>query len=129
MASAQRARLWAKAYFELELPLEPLEPLELPLAPPDDGDLLDDELPMEPLVLPGLLGEVEDELPPVAALPLFLLVSELEPEPALSRLQAVMPTASTKAVMAAVNAFIFMHLLRKERGLPHVREQRRCRYR
>jgi hypothetical protein len=76
-----------------------------------------DELPMEPLplaapeLLPGLLGEVEDELPPVAALPLFFVVSELEPAPALSRLQAAMPMASKKAVIAAVNAFIFMHLL------------------
>ncbi|HZS37523.1 MAG TPA: hypothetical protein VFF06_11890 [Polyangia bacterium] len=100
---------------ELELPVEPLE---LPLAPPDDGDLLA-ELPAEPLplVLPelpgllGLLGDVEDELPPVAALPLFLLVSELEPAPALSRLQAAMPTARKKAVRTAVNAFMFMHLL------------------
>jgi hypothetical protein len=100
-----------------------LLPELLPLAPPedgDDGDLLD-ELPMEPLplalpeLLPGLLGEVEDELPPVAALPLFLVVSELEPAPALSRLQAAMPTASTKAVTAAVNAFI-LHLLWKGNG-------------
>ena len=68
-----------------------------------------EELPADPLalpeLLPGLLGEVEDELP-LAALPLFLLVSELEPAPALSRLQAAMPTASKKAITAAVNAFI-----------------------
>jgi hypothetical protein len=88
------------------------------VAPPDDGDLLD-ELPLaEPLplvlpeLLPGLLGELEGELPPVAALPLFLVSElELDPAPALSRLQAAMPMASTKAVRAAVKAFIFMHLL------------------
>lgn len=72
-------------------------------------------LALPELLLPGLLGDVEDELPPVAALPLFLVVSELEPAPALSRLQAAMPTASTKAVTAAVNAFI-LHLLWKGNG-------------
>jgi hypothetical protein len=71
------------------------------------------ELPAEPLALPELLGEVLDDgaLLPPAALPLFALVSELEPAPALSRLQAAMPTASANAVRTAVKAFIFMHLL------------------
>ena len=76
------------------------------MAPPELPEPL--ELP-EPVELP----EVEGELPPVAALPLFFVLSglELDPAPALSRLQAAMPMASKKAVRAAVNAFIFMHLL------------------
>ena len=64
-----------------------------------------------PEELPELLGELDGELLPPAALPLFALLSELEPAPALSRLHAAMPTASAKAVRTAVKAFIFMHLL------------------
>jgi len=61
---------------ELELPAEPIEP--------------------EPEAVP--------ELEPEAALPLRLLCwSALEPAPALSRLHAVMPTASTAAASAAVS--------------------------
>ena len=74
--------------------------------------------PAEPLALPEalpeLLGEVLDDgaLLPPAALPLFALSwLALEPAPALSRLQAAMPTASANAVRTAVKAFIFMHLL------------------
>jgi hypothetical protein len=116
VVSAQRARLWAKAYFELPLALPEALPEAPPLAPPEEGDLLLPELPMEPLELelPELLGELgldDGELLPLAALPLFALLSELEPEPALSRLQAAMPMARAKAVMAAVKVFIFMHLL------------------
>ncbi|MFN2643581.1 MAG: hypothetical protein ABR570_01205 [Burkholderiales bacterium] len=78
-----------------------------------------DELPIEPLLLPEplpeLLGELLDEgelLLPLAALPLFALSwLALEPAPALSRLHAATPTASAKAVRAAVKAFMFMHLL------------------
>jgi len=81
-----------------------------------------EELPLAeplPLALPellGLLGELDGELLPPAALPLFALVSELEPAPALSRLHAAIPTASAKAVITAVKVFIFMHLLRKGTG-------------
>ena len=72
-----------------------------------------------PDALPELLGELgldDGALLPPAALPLFALVSELEPAPALSRLHAAMPTASAKAVMTAVKVFIFMHLLSKGTG-------------
>ena len=78
------------------------------------AELLPDALPELPEL--GELGLDDGALLPPAALPLFALVSELEPAPALSRLHAAMPTASAKAVMTAVKVFIFMHLLSKGTG-------------
>jgi hypothetical protein len=72
---------------------------ELALLPDLEG-LLDD-----PMLPDGEDGEVDDE--PVAALPRLPYWSALEPVPAL-RLQAVIPTARTAAVSAAVTVFRFM---------------------
>src|SRR5256885_14168529 len=76
-------------------------PAAPPAAPPEDGDLLAELLPDALPELPELLGELGLEvgalLPPVA-LPLFALVSEVEPAPAFARVHGAMLNEVAKVV-------------------------------
>ncbi|HEY5899069.1 MAG TPA: hypothetical protein VIV54_15995 [Burkholderiales bacterium] len=106
-----------------ELLEEPL-PDGVPEGVPDGvPDAPEEELP-EPVLEPD--EPIDEE--PVAALPLRLSCLALDPAPALSRLHAVMPTARTAAVNAAVRVFNVMRLspLNVDGELRPAPQQRRC---